>query len=574
MLKTATKVKERVSEQDVSFADMLDESLGKNTGHGFEGAMMRGTVLRVTHDFVVIDIGLKSEGFVPLREFYETGNKIAIKQGDVVDLIVDRYENQDGSVTLSREKARREEVWASLEKALANKEAVEGVITGRIKGGFNVDISGAQAFMPGSQVDMRGSKDVSVQMFTKQFFQIIKMDRQRGNIVVSRRSETVTPTRDNSQAVKEGAILDGVVKNLTDYGAFIDLGGIDGLLHVTDIAWRRLNHPSDALVAGQQVRVQVIKYNAESNRISLGMKQLLDDPWVGVAEKYTRGMQVSGRVTNITDYGAFVEIEHGVEGLIHVSEMSWTKKDQNPGKFVSTSQEVDVIILDIDSVKRRISLGLKQVQGNPWELFATEHPVGTDIEGEIRNITEFGVFIAVTDELDGMVHLSDLSWTLPSETAVANYLKGDIVKARIMDIDPVKERVGLSVKHLTADPAATVLNDLKSGATINCKVTSVQANGIEVEVAEGLTAFIRKGELAREKSEQRPERFKVGELIEARVTTINRETRQVQLTIRGRELEEDKKALADFGNVNSDSGASLGDILGAAIRRRNRDSEV
>ena len=475
---------------------------------------------------------------------------------------------------LSREKARREEAWTNLEKAFEAQLRVNGTIYGRVKGGFTVDLGGAVAFLPGSQVDIRPVRDVGPLMGMPQPFQILKMDRARGNIVVSRRAvleETRAEQRSELiQGLKEGMILDGVVKNITDYGAFVDLGGVDGLLHVTDIAWRRINHPSEALTIGQQVKVQVIRFNSETQRISLGMKQLEADPWDGVAAKYPPGAKYTGRVTNITDYGAFVELEAGVEGLVHVSEMSWTKKNVHPGKIVATSQEVDVMVLDVDSSKRRISLGLKQVQRNPWEQFVDEHPIGSVVEGEIRNMTEFGLFIGLSADIDGMVHMSDLSWDEPGELAMAKFDKGQILKAKVLDVDVEKERISLGIKQMADDPAASVLDRINKGDIVTCVVTAVQSNGIEVKVDEVLTGFIRRAELARDKGDQRPDRFAIGEKVDARITGVDRAARKLQLTIKGKEIEEDKQAIADFGT--SDSGASLGDILGAAIRRRNQQT--
>lgn len=554
------------------FAALLDATLGENSA--FNGSVITGKVIRVDDDFAVVDVGLKSEGRVPLKEFAPQGQKPEVKPGDVVELFVERYEDRDGSIVLSREKARREEAWTNLEKSFQAQQRVNGVIFGRVKGGFTVDLGGAVAFLPGSQVDIRPVRDVTPLMGTPQPFQILKMDRARGNIVVSRRAvleETRAEQRSELiQGLKEGMVLDGVVKNITDYGAFVDLGGVDGLLHVTDIAWRRINHPSEALSIGQQVKVQVIRFNPETQRISLGMKQLMADPWDGVAEKYPVGGRFSGRVTNITDYGAFVELEPGVEGLVHVSEMSWTKKNVHPGKIVATSQEVDVVILDVDGPKRRISLGLKQAQGNPWEVFAEQNPPGAVIEGEIRNITEFGLFVGLGPDLDGMVHMSDLSWDLPGEQAMAEFRKGDMVKAKVLDVDVEKERISLGIKQLQADPAAEVLDRVRKGDVVTCVVTKIEANGIEVKVDEVLTGFIRRAELARDRADQRPDRFAVGEKVDAKVTAIDRAGRRLALTIKGKEVEEERQAMAEFGS--SDSGASLGDILGAAIRRRNQSS--
>ncbi|MBM3587890.1 MAG: 30S ribosomal protein S1 [Alphaproteobacteria bacterium] len=551
-----------------NFAALLDATLGPDTG--FAGSVVTGRVIRVDGDFAVVDVGLKSEGRVPLKEFAAPGQKPEVKPGDVIELFVERYEDRDGSIVLSREKARREEAWTTLERSHQAGIRVNGVIFGRVKGGFTVDLGGAVAFLPGSQVDIRPVRDVMPLMGNAQPFQILKMDRARGNIVVSRRAvleETRAEQRSELiQGLKEGMILDGVVKNITDYGAFVDLGGVDGLLHVTDIAWRRINHPSEALTIGMPVKVQVIRFNQDTQRISLGMKQLMSDPWDGVALKYPVGAKFAGRVTNITDYGAFVELEAGVEGLVHVSEMSWTKKNAHPGKIVSTSEQVDVIILDVDEPKRRISLGLKQAQGNPWELFVEAHPVGSTIEGEVRNITEFGLFIGVGAEIDGMVHMSDISWDEAGEAAMQAYSKGQMIKAKVLDVDVEKERISLGIKQLEADPAAEVLDRVRKGDVVTCVVTKVEQNGIEVKVDGVLTGFIRRAELARDRGDQRPDKFALGEKVDAKVTAVDRAARRLTLTIKGKEVEEEREAMREYGSA--DSGASLGDILGAAIRRR------
>ena len=552
------------------FAAMLDQSLGGDSG--FEGSVITGRVIRLAEGHVIVDVGLKSEGRVELKEF---GNDALPKAGDSVDLFVERYEDRDGAIILSREKARREEAWTAHEKSFEAKQKVSGAIYGRVKGGFTVDLGGATAFLPGSQVDIRPVRDMGPLMGVPQQFQIIKMDRARGNIVVSRRAvmeESRAEQRSELiQGLKEGQILDGVVKNITDYGAFVDLGGVDGLLHVTDIAWRRVNHPSEALQIGQTVRVAVVRFNPETQRISLGMKQLEADPWESAVAKYPPGARFTGRVTNITDYGAFVEMEPGIEGLVHVSEMSWTKKNVPPGKIVATSQEIDVMVLDVDTAKRRISLGIKQAQKNPWEEFAISHKVGSEVEGEIRNITEFGLFVSVGEDMDGMVHMSDISWDNQGPEAMEPYQKGQVIKAQVLDIDADKERIGLGIKQLQADPTGDALGRISRNTVVTCVVTGIQANGIEVVVDDVLNGFIRRAELARDKADQRPDRFAIGEKVDAKVTTIDRAARKLSLTIKGREIEEDKQAVADYGT--SDSGASLGDILGAAIRRRNQDSE-
>jgi small subunit ribosomal protein S1 len=555
------------------FAALLEESFGD--GNLSEGSVIKGTVLSIEGDNVLIDVGLKSEGRVALKEFGMPGQPAEIEVGDVVDVYLERMENKNGEAVLSRERARREEAWTLLEIAFENTERVSGTIFGRVKGGFTVDLSGAVAFLPGSQVDVRPIRDVGPLMGNPQPFQILKMDRRRGNIVVSRRAvleESRAEQRNDLLAnLKEGQILEGMVKNITDYGAFVDLGGVDGLLHVTDIAWRRINHPTEALAIGQTVKVQVIRYNSETQRISLGMKQLDADPWEGVELKYPVGTRFTGRVSNITDYGAFVELEPGVEGLVHVSEMSWTKKNVHPGKIVSTSQEVDVMVLEVDPQKRRISLGLKQCHDNPWDSFAADFPAGQEIEGEVKNITEFGLFVGLAGEIDGMVHLSDLSWELDGEEAVKQYEKGQMVKARILDVDVEKERISLGIKQLSDDPFASVMEGITKGSTVTCTVTAVTEGGLEVSVSGGLPGFIRRGDLSRERSEQRPDRYAVGDRIDARVTNIDKKDRKLSLSVKAHEMAEEKQAMQEYGS--SDSGASLGDILGAALTRAREEGE-
>jgi len=558
------------------FAKLIDESFGD--GHLQEGAVVKGTVVAIERDLAVIDVGLKTEGRVALREFAGPGRPADIKVGDTVEVYLERIENALGEAVLSRDKARREESWGKLEKAFQNNEKVQGVIFNQVKGGFTVDLDGAVAFLPRSQVDIRPIRDVTPLMNNPQPFQILKMDRRRGNIVVSRRTvleETRAEQRQELvQNLEEGQVIDGVVKNITDYGAFVDLGGIDGLLHVTDIAWRRVNHPSEVLNIGQQVKVKIIKINHETHRISLGMKQLLDDPWQGIEAKYPVGARFKGRVTNITDYGAFVELEPGIEGLIHVSEMSWTKKNVHPGKIVSTSQEVEVQILEVDPVKRRISLGLKQTMRNPWDVFVEKHPPGSVVEGEVKNKTEFGLFLGLDGDVDGMVHLSDLDWKRPGEQVIEEYKKGDKVKAQVLDVDVEKERISLGIKQLAggvpaAEPAA---GELKKGAVVTCEVTEVKEAGIDVRiVGTDFTSFIKRSELARDRSEQRPDRFAVGQKVDARVTQFDRRSRRVSVSIKALEVAEEKEAIAQYGS--SDSGATLGDILGTALKRKGEESD-
>jgi small subunit ribosomal protein S1 len=557
-----------------SFASLLEETLGVGA-NGLEGTVVKGRVIAIENDAALIDVGLKSEGRVPLKEFAAGGAAPEINVGDTVEVFLERMEDKNGEAQLSREKARREEAWTLLEKNFQGNERVTGTIFGRVKGGFTVDLNGAVAFLPGSQVDIRPVRDIGPLLGSPQPFQILKMDRSRGNIVVSRRAvleESRAEQRSELVAsLKEGQILNGVVKNITDYGAFVDLGGVDGLLHVTDIAWRRINHPSEALNIGQSVKVQVIRFNPETQRISLGMKQLEADPWEGVELKYPAGAKFAGRVTNITDYGAFVELEPGVEGLVHVSEMSWTKKNVHPGKIVSTSQEVEVMVLDVDPQKRRISLGLKQTLANPWETFAEEHPVGSEVEGEVRNITEFGLFIGLPGDIDGMVHLSDIDWSHSGEDAVRDYRKSQEVRVKVLDVDVEKERISLGIKQLEADPFEQGMTKLKKGEVVTGTISGITETGVEVTLADGVPGFIRKSELSRDRSEQRPDRFAVGERVDAKVTQIDRATRRVTMSIKAREADEEKRAMAEFGS--SDSGASLGDILGAAIRRRQGESE-
>ncbi len=553
------------------FAALLDESFGEEGK--FEGRVVTGTIVAIEKDVAIIDVGMKAEGRVPLKEFSAPGSDVELSAGDQVDVFVDRFENARGEAILSREKARREEAWVLLEKAHEAGERVDGVIFGRVKGGFTVDLSGAVAFLPGSQVDIRPIRDITPLMNITQPFQILKMDRARGNIVVSRRS-ILEETRAEQRAdllgnLAEDQVVEGVVKNITDYGAFVDLGGIDGLLHVTDISWKRINHPTEVLTIGQTVKVQIVRINPDTQRISLGMKQLETDPWNGIEAKYPVRSKLTGRVTNITDYGAFVELEDGVEGLVHVSEMSWVKKNVHPGKIVSTSQEVEVMVLEVDPEKRRISLGLKQCMSNPWEDFSEKFPQGTEIEGEVKNITEFGLFIGLDGDVDGMVHLSDLDWNRSGEEALAEFKKGDIVKAVVLDVDTDKERISLGIKQLEGDPFASV-SSLKKGATVTCTVTDVQENGIEVQLADSeMKSYIRRSDLARDRGDQRPDRFAVGDKIDAQIINIDRSGRRVSLSIKALEITEEKEAVAQYGS--SDSGASLGDILGAAMKQAEDD---
>jgi len=555
------------------FAALLEESFSLVDLR--EGSVVPGTVIAIEKDLAVIDVGLKTEGRVSLKEFAVAGRTPEMNVGDTVEVYLERVENALGEAVLSREKARREESWNRLEEKFEAAERVEGMIFNRVKGGFTVDLDGAVAFLPGSQVDIRPVRDIGPLMNTPQPFQILKMDRRRGNIVVSRRSvleETRAEQRSEIVAkLEEGRVIEGVVKNITDYGAFIDLGGIDGLLHVTDMAWRRVNHPTEILAVGDTVKVQIVRINPESQRISLGMKQLESDPWDGVEAKYPVGNRIKGTVTNITDYGAFVELEAGVEGLIHISEMSWTKKNVHPGKIVSTSQEVEVQVLEVDPQKRRISLGLKQCQDNPWNAFAESHKPGSIVEGAIRNITEFGLFIGLDDGVDGMVHLSDLDWSRPGEEAIKDYNKGEEQKAIVLEIDPEKERISLGIKQLSGDPLEAA-GEIKKGTRVTCEIIEVKDNGLEVKIADtDLTAFIRRADISRERSEQRPDRFAAGEKIDAAITQFDRAARKVSVSIKALEIAEEKAAVKQYGST--DSGASLGDILGAALDKASQDDD-
>ena len=556
-----------VSKED--FESLLMDSFLEN--EPMEGTVVKGTVVAIEKDLAIIDVGLKTEGRIALKEFGAAGRDGTIKVGSTVEVYVDRVENAVGEAVLSREKARREESWVKLEEMYNANQRVEGIIFNQVKGGFTVDLEGAVAFLPRSQVDIRPIRDIGPLMNVPQPFQILKMDKRRGNIVVSRRAileESRAEQRSEIvQQLEEGQVVDGVVKNITDYGAFVDLGGIDGLLHVTDIAWRRVNHPSEVLAIGETIKVQIVRINHESHRISLGMKQLQADPWDGIAVKYPVGAKFTGRVTNITDYGAFVELEPGIEGLIHVSEMSWTKKNVHPGKIVSTSQEVEVMVLEVDPEKRRISLGLKQTLANPWETFADKYPVGTTVEGEVKNKTEFGLFIGLDGDVDGMVHLSDLDWQKPGEQALDEYNRGDVVKAKVLDVDVEKERISLGIKQLAVADTAESGDGIRKGSVVTGTVTEVNDGGIEVRINDTeMTAFIRRADLSRDRNDQRPERFSKGEKVDARVTQYDRKTQRIQLSSKALVIAEEKEAVAAYGS--SDSGASLGDILGAALKGR------
>ncbi|WP_375641363.1 MULTISPECIES: 30S ribosomal protein S1 [unclassified Bartonella] len=556
------------------FEALLTESFQTNDLN--EGSVVKGRVIAIEKDMAIIDAGLKVEGRIPLKEFGAKAKDGSLQVGDEVEVYIERIENAMGEAVLSREKARREESWVRLEEKFNAGARVDGVIFSQVKGGFTVDLDGAVAFLPRSQVDIRPIRDVSPLMHNSQSFEILKMDRRRGNIVVSRRTvleESRAEQRSEIvQNLEENQIVEGVVKNITDYGAFVDLGGIDGLLHVTDMAWRRVNHPSEVLTIGQTIKVQIIRINQDTHRISLGMKQLESDPWESISVRYPIGKKITGAVTNITDYGGFVEIEPGIEGLIHVSEMSWTKKNVHPGKILSTSQEVEVVVLEIDPSKRRISLGLKQTFENPWEAFANKFPVNSQIEGEVKNKTEFGLFIGLEGDVDGMVHLSDLDWNRPGEQVIDTYNKGDIVKAVVLDVDIEKERISLGIKQLSSDKVgeAAASGELRKGAVVTCEVIAVNDNDISVKLIDhNLETTIRRADLARDRDEQRPERFAIGQKVDARITAFDKKTRKISVSIKALEIAEEKEAVAQYGST--DSGASLGDILGAALKKQEQD---
>ena len=560
-------VKKQELQEVESFAELFAKQI--ELDDKIEGKVVKGTVISIDKDMINIDVGYKAEGRINVREFVGKDKSVSPKVGDIVEVYLERVENKNGEAILSREKARREESWETLEKASEIKEKVTGTIFGRVKGGFSVDLDGAIAFLPGSQVDVRPTRDSHHLVGSSQLFHILKMDRRRGNIVVSRRS-VLEESRAEAKAelvstMEEGQILEGIIKNITDYGAFVDLGEVDGLLHVTDISWKRISHPSEALSIGQKVKVQVIKFNPETQRISLGMKQLEEDPWELAQNKYKVKDKFSGRVTNITDYGAFVELESGIEGLVHVLEMSWTKKNMQPGKIVSTSEEVEVVVLEIDSAKRRISLGMKQCKPNPWLDLQENHKIGSEVEGEVKSITEFGLFIGLPGEMDGLIHLSDLAWNSSGEDIINNFKKGDLVKAKLLEIDVDKERVSLGIKQLTKDPMSDN-KDLVRGNIVTSVIKSITEKGLHVEISEGVNGFVKKSELAKERGDQRVDRFAVDEKIDGRIMSIDSNTREVNLSIKALQVAEEKQAMKDYGSV--DSGASLGDILGAALEKK------
>ena len=545
-----------------NFSELLEQSLSEFKYK--EGEIIKGTVLSIVNDTVVVDVGLKAEGRIPIKEFHSPGEEHSVKVGDKYDVYLEKLENKEGEALLSRERARKEESWSNLEKQQNQKEQITGVITGRVKGGFAVDINGAVAFLPGSQVDLKPIKDISPLLNKPQPMIILKMDKLRGNIVVSRRvllEESRKADRSKLLSdINEGDKLKGTVKNITDYGVFVDLGGMDGLIHVTDISWERVNHPSEMFKIGEEIKVIVIKYDKENNRISLGLKQLTEDPWKNVENIYKVGAKIKSKISSIADYGAFIELEKGVEGLIHTSEMSWVNKNINPNSILKIGEEVEVIILEIDNAKRRISLGLKQCTENPWKIFASTKKVGDSAEGDIKNITDFGIFVGLTKELDGLIHASDISWEDSSQKVIEKYKIGQKVKFKILDIDVEKERVSLGIKQLTK---SSVKEDKFINKTMTCVVEKIDEDKVIVGFEKNHKGFVKKSNLAKVKTEQNTSRFAVGEKIDAKVLKKIVKDGTYELSIKDLEIQEEKEALKEYGS--SSSGASIGDIIGAAL---------
>lgn len=561
-------------ENPFSTGESFEEIFNSANNSPKEGTVIKGTILNIERDNVIVDIGFKAEGRIPLRDFPIVEQQ-TIKSGDVIEVFLDRIENSKSEASISREKALREEAWDRLEKVHAKGENVDGIIFGHVKGGFTVDLAGAIAFLPGSQVDVRPVKDISPLMNISQPFQILKMDKIRGNIVVSRRAileeERSAERADALSNIENGSIIEGIVKNITDYGAFIDLGAIDGLLHVTDISWKRISHPSEILTLGETIKVKVINFDEEKQRISLGLKQLEDSPWKKIEKQCIVGEKYKGNVTNITEYGAFVELQPGIEGLVHVSEMSWTRKNLHPSKMVSTSQEVEVVVLSIDPEKHRLSLGMKQCEPNPWVEFENENKSGTILEGKVKSITEFGIFVGLKGQVDGLVHISDLSWNKDNSEILKTYKKGDNITVKVLEVNHEKERIGLGVKQLENDPFSEMLDNCKKGSIKTVIVSEISDSGIEVEIADGLKSFIKKNDISRDRIECRPDRFSIGDRIDAKVIGVDSDSRQVKLSIKALEMDEQKKAIEQFGSA--DSGASLGGILGVALDSAKKEAE-
>lgn len=550
-----------------NFAELFNQMYAPSSK--LEGYVTKGTIVDIKKDFVIVNVGLKSEGAIDIKEFRND----EIKVGDIVDVFVERYEGHDGTLIASREKARKEEVWKEIEQLVADNKVVSGQIVERVRGGFTVDLNGVSAFMPSSQLDINPIKDINSIMNKPMEFKIIKMDKLRSNLIVSHRAilegDRAEKRDEIIKNIKVGDVMEGVIKNITDYGVFIDLGGVDGLLHITDISWKRVSNPNELFSIGQKIKVKVINFDPETSRVSLGMKQLENDPWQNI-DKFEVGKIYKGTVTNLTDYGAFIDLEDGIEGLVHVSEISWTKKNVQPSKVLSVSSVVDVMVLEIDREKRRISLGLKQCTPNPWKEFAETHAIGDVIEGEIKNITEFGIFVSLGNELDGMVHLSDIDWDKNPEEAVKDYQKGMVIKTKILEIDAEKERISLGIKQLKEDRVASSLDKVKKGEVVTSVVKEIKEDGIVVDV-NGIPGFIKTSDLSKTKSEQKPERFAVDEKVDAKITNVDMKTRQITLSIKAYEIDEEKKIMKEYGST--DTGALLGDILGASIEEKEKKSK-
>lgn len=546
-----------------SFKELFEESIAGT--QFYPGAIINAKIIDIDTDYVTLNAGLKSEGIIPIEEFYDKNGELEVSVGDTVEVALDSVEDGYGETLLSREKAKRQEAWRKLSKSYENNETVTGLISGKVKGGFTVEIGSIRAFLPGSLVDVRPVRDPSYLEGKELEFKVIKMDIKRNNIVVSRRAVVEEESSADRQALleslHEGQVLHGIVKNLTDYGAFIDLGGIDGLLHITDISWKRVKHPSEVLSVGQDVKVKVLSFDSERNRVSLGMKQLGNDPWVDLVERYPIGHRLQGKVTNITDYGCFVEIEEGVEGLVHMSEMDWTNKNIHPSKVVSVGDVVDVVVLEIDENRRRISLGMKQCVGNPWEQFAQSHSKGEKVKGKIRSITDFGIFIGLEGDIDGLVHLSDISWNVPGEEAVKQYKKGQEIEAVILAIDAERERISLGIKQLEGDNFSSFVEEHSKGSIVKGRVAEVDAKSVTVALDDDVTGTIKANELSDEKVDDASTLVKEGDEIEAKIINIDRKNRVISLSVKAKDAHEQAEAIKKYSRNGDAASTTLGDLL-------------